>query len=316
MQYTTEQRATHTWIRDLNAKTVHQARTEWQDYLPFWKERLLMTFAHLDRNARMGWINDASFWETFWNTANKRSTRLSVATCALQAASAGSNSFFKTMPTEQCAEIERAFLSSTTLFDPLAFKAFESRLQLDIHQDKLRTHQCTLWRSIHWRLDPNSKLLDSARRTLPLEDVMRVVDDAVDRYNLDNTTQLHLLGHLMLNAPRKIMRTDVVACLRAGMGDHWSQDIDWPLLEACSGYARKDHTVLKSLANVARSFAKGHSMDNKKPSSPVIQMLLDFYDITTPLELYQAARNARLLQNDAAIALPPESCSTSMEHDA
>ena len=105
------------------ARSFEEARILWAPHLKYWCQRMEETpfmemFTYRHNRAAIGWIEDVTFWETFWraHTANRAANPIPVDRDVIHllpyvegASASRSLSFFNTIPEQAMLSVGRAF---------------------------------------------------------------------------------------------------------------------------------------------------------------------------------------------------------------
>lgn len=294
------QRAQTVWAKGApKAKNISQARTAWRPHLDTWAKYMESDFAAamgVHRAAsegpkRVGWIDDADFWRSFWRgfeQARGRSTPVelnALTPCIEGAAVAGSVAFFASMPTQYIGEMHRVLLNTEAMMDPAVFAWIQTNVPP--RDSSFLAWQYDRWTWMEWRHEPKSLLL-KGRGEATKQELIDLVGRAIAAGMVQLDREKHLVGHLMAHrsawaTPDTIVRLGQVLpnmkeCL--------------PLLALCSGMDVDGSPRGKAIAQLGKRVTMGGSMGALDGAggtdADLFAVIHALADVQTPIDLYHA----------------------------
>lgn len=308
-----EQEATQAWRGGVpQAKSIASAREQWKPYLKVWAQEIKHTFSistpALVGRHRVGWIDDAEFWTSFWENRTQvfqdENTLENIQIGQLQpyvdgAAAATSLSFFKTMPRSMVATVETMLEDTKSLFDisflqwymknPDGF-LFSKRRQVLNMQDKLMT-RCE-WSTPRYRME--NTFISKNRGDEGVAYYADLLNHYISVRQPPAEMQLKWLGHLMLHLDASYDRDEFTKEIVARKGPHLT--IDPVLVMICSGYEVKNGTdACTTLSRMGGLLTREIPVcEDDKFRPEIVSVLNVMNSITNTMELYQALENTGL----------------------
>lgn len=288
--------------------SIALARQEWNSYTPAWQEwnnDARKAEMYLRQSERLGWLDDELFWKTFWSACEpKAGNNLQIAAVQLYArgaATAGSLSFFRTMPMQYARYVVEAMDKSDCIFEPRVLD-FMKQIIVDLgcpytHASFQRTYarQRSLFWAIRWDKKGESPLLKGRGEEIDLTTRIMLIDEAVRYYRPDLKTQVHLLGHTMSHMPDMFWRENIADVMREKMGP-WTLAFNLDTIALCSGYGSNTDSIHKGIKSLGRSLRKGNSIAGKNPTCPLVKMFKSSHPLNSPMALYEAVIASGIIQ--------------------
>lgn len=223
--------------------SIAQAREEWAVHIPAWVAWMKAGVPHhFGHGERMGWIDEAVFWETFWRTGSKnpcmRLGAFDMKHYLVGAAIADSMTFFETMP-EQYYKSMFVILSETRVICSARLFIFlqEHSSAKKESYTKYLEQQRRNWLDIEWCKEKESYLCPP-ECGMSLGDFILKMTHGIKTHQLDKQAKLQVFGHALMNLPKNIHFSAFMQALREHVYQEGSLDIDidLDLLFLCSGY--------------------------------------------------------------------------------
>ena len=297
-------KATRAWDRGApKAETIDQARTLWTPLLPIWAKLIAGGFlehlTHRVGRERVGWIDDASFWSSFWEARSKdwkvqqqseSNQMIHMRPYIEGAAAARSMSFFVMMPLDVMGIVRQVMKSTEVLMDPEVLAWYQ-------HNDPRRdagvtVGQSNLLRSLSWSHGEPAQL-GLARGAYSMEEVVDVVCRCALMHNLEVEELCKVFGHLMARLPEAVERESIMACIQNSMAGELLEGVELSLIAMCTGYNVSEDPRHLDITALGRQLALGDIVED----SPLLVLLSAFEDIDGPEQLYSAVRSLGLHRN-------------------
>lgn len=279
------------------AETIAQARREWAPMLPTWARYVETDFlgylTHRVGRERVGWIDDADFWKSFWHASgtdwkvqqeSDEFQRIHMQAYIEGAAAAGSLSFFTTMPPDNMEFVLKALSNTGVLIDPDVLDWSVSNAG-KIHNNVVFQQLFTLQRLEWSRYAPNKA--EQSRGTLAWQETIAVFQKAYCRHSLGNQTTVTMLGHILTVLAKTVEPKLVVDELQRAFHGHLKEDVDLPLIALCCGHDVLGTPRSKSLAQAGAYMLE---VPDRRPQHPpeILEMLCTLERIESPYTLYLA----------------------------
>lgn len=293
-------RAVKAWAKGApKASSPAEARRQWAPFLDTWAAyvagNFLGSLTHRVGRERVGWIDDAEFWTTFWNarTHDHKVHRqieseqvLHMRAYVEGAAATGSMSFFTTMPSDAMPLVQSILDSTAVMAEPCVVEWFRTN---SFNGDPgVENRQRLFWNSVHWFVSDES-VLHLAHAAVDGQAMLGRVCRALNA-GMGESARLQILGNLLTNLPKDFDRNEAIAFIEANVND--CAGIDLCLVALCSGYAVNDSPTAQTLAHLGKALMTGESFtpELRTLGGDILPMLEIFAPgIDSSEDLYHAA---------------------------
>lgn len=279
------------------AQSVHQARTSWASMLPTWAKYVESDFlgalSYRTGRQRVGWIDDADFWQSFWRARasskavneSAESQRMHMQAYVEGAAAAGSLSFFTTAPTEHMELILGALSNTGVLVAPGVLDWCEENAQS--RKNNVAFQQMFFLQRLDWSRYALSRV-EEGRGELEWEETIALFRDASSRHSLGTHTTVNMLGHIMVTLAKTVEPARVLACMERAFEGALKPNVVLPLVALCSGYNVGSTPKAKALAEAGAWLHAVHDGRDEKPPE-MLAILRTLEPVENPYALYCAA---------------------------
>lgn len=286
------------------AATVLDARRDWAPCLDTWghylKSGFLFSMSVSNQSARLGWIDDVVFWQHVWAGVEHESRTRPYSSCfhalryALsEAAMLNNNVPFDTMLNKDTQRMVVEHLATQSLLLPaVMFNLLQSFYpDTEFFDHNQRQH----WYNLQWKIDRSSRLYHSRWEPRTMDEVVDLLAYSLRAYARDKTTQLNILGHAIVNAPKPwqskaLHSVTFVEALRARLEPLLAEGVDLDTLMLCSGMSLNTDAVSKGIKSLGRHFCAGNAdVKTKNPRAPELSVVLGLYELKNNHDLYDVA---------------------------
>ncbi len=292
------------------AESIAQARQRWEPYLDNWAQYLEFNFVNASGfrtgRERVGWIDDASFWESFWRgyvrepkMQKSEAARMSLRPYVEGAATAASLSFFKAVPQEAREHVQVCLAEARVLADPAVL------IWLNDHWEDFHSTfkaQRDEWNCLEWCMSVNP-LVVQGRGACTGSHLADLAARAIESGLIAKSNQLRLLGHFMMALDEE-PSIAMMARLDAAFEDDDGLGKSLALVALCSGWTYDKSPRGMALARLGRQVASGFPLggvDGKGgPDADLFALIHAFEEVGTPMELYCAALTLGLYRSGLA----------------
>lgn len=303
------------------ADNPRQARQMWAPYLAEWgallQHRFWWEVTTEPGHVRLGWIDDAPFWRSLWHGfsqhaqhVDRYSQMLRIGPLLQEAGKIGNMVPFQAIgPVDSPAyALLELALESVTQDDVLLARSvveWFDALNLEHlpagQASRLAQRQDYSWSRVAWKFQSYaSPLVRRHISPLELEDVLAIAAPVLLARPEAPFVQIHVLGHLMANAPGSWFRSTET---RPGLLAHLSQrfdgllhpSVDLGLIALCSGHGPNSSELHKSIKALGRHFMAGEtSAEGKLLRAPELNAVRNLYDLRDAYDLYEVLSATRL----------------------
>lgn len=288
------------------AATVEDARRDWAPYLNTWGWYLESNFYHSmsvsNQVARLGWIDDATFWQHVWSGVEKEVlvkngsyfSCVCKLRCALEEAAMLNNKVpFESMLNEETRRTTVGMFANKSFLMPNAVFQLLKFFHADTHFLENVQHDC--WLALPWKRESQSLLYHSRWELRGMHEIVDLLAYGLTAYACDKTSQLNVLGHAIANAPpawqsKALNSVTFVEALRARLTPLLADGVDLDTLALCSGVALNTNNVSKGIKSLGRHFCAGNvDVKKKNPTAPELSVVLGLYELKSSHDLYEVA---------------------------
>lgn len=327
--------ASYEWFNGApKADNPRQARQQWAPHLNEWtgivQHRFWWEAPVEPGQARIAWIDDADFWEAVWKSYLKHSLMDSDPGAAIElrmrvlfqeAGKIGNMVAFEAAQAVGSTPLRGRALDAVSRDEVLLsqglvdwFEAFDAKDRLPGQVvSSLVQRQHYAWSRVKWAIEGNrSPILRRSISPMELDDVLAIVAPVLLSRPDAPFVQIHVLGHIMANAPSSWFGTKngqpgLLECLNRRFGGLLHPSVDLSLVALCSGCGPNASELHKSIKALGRHFMAGHaSAEGKQLRAPELNVVRNLYELRDAYDLYEVLSATRLgtQRSNAPMVIP------------
>lgn len=311
-------------------KTVEEANSSWKLYVPAWKgmlakdgfsKTMAAAGSRTERNGRLGWLKDISFWQHFWDAFAREHAGMKYSHAGMQTRYQAIMPYLrKAFDAQNMAIFEGAH--NPLGLDTLAYALVRHHAILqEPVLEWCRQHksvyaevgpaQGVLWRKLPWK--KHQGLLSGSPLFGGMNDATVTMDAAIGRmvrglheHTHTQEEQVQLLGHFLFNCPQAWHKPtedgpNLLSRMQDQLQPHLLEGVDLALVALCSGHGKAITETQKEIKALGRALilAGGNHGSSKQvlveqcmaACTQDMAAVVALYDINSVLDLYKAVQS-------------------------